>query len=32
MGRAGRRFVESRFSREQYLEGLLEIYRELGVG
>ncbi len=31
MGRAGRRFVEERFSRELYLEGLLDIYRDLGV-
>jgi len=31
MGRAGRAFVESRFTREQYLEGLLDIYRELGA-
>ncbi len=31
MGRAGRRFVEERFSRELYLEGLLDIYNELGV-
>ena len=29
MGRAGRAFVEERFSKELYLEGLLEIYREL---
>ncbi len=31
MGRAGRAFVEERFAREQYLEGLLDIYRELGA-
>ena len=31
MGRAGRAFVETRFTREQYLEGLLDIYRELGA-
>jgi len=31
MGRAGRSFVEERFAREQYLEGLLDIYRELGA-
>ncbi len=31
MGRAGRTFVEERFAREQYLEGLLDIYRELGA-
>ena len=31
MGRAGRNFVEERFTREQYLEGLLDIYRELGT-
>ena len=31
MGRAGREFVEERFTREQYLEGLLDIYRELGA-
>ena len=29
MGQAGRAFVEANFSREQYLEGLLEIYAEL---
>lgn len=29
MGRAGRAFVESRFTREQYLDGLLAIYGEL---
>ena len=31
MGRAGRAFVEERFAREQYLDGLLDIYRELGA-
>ena len=31
MGRAGRSFVEANFSREQYLEGLLDIYAELGT-
>ena len=31
MGRAGRTFVEERFSREHYLDGLLEVYRELGI-
>ncbi|MGI9605925.1 MAG: glycosyltransferase family 4 protein [Acidimicrobiales bacterium] len=31
MGRAGRDFVEARFGREAYLEGLLGIYAELGV-
>ena len=31
MGRAGRRFVEERFSRELYLQGLLDIYTELGA-
>ena len=29
MGQAGRAFVEANFSREQYLEGLLDIYAEL---
>jgi len=29
MGRAGRSFVEANFSRERYLEGLLDIYAEL---
>ncbi len=29
MGEAGRAFVEANFSREQYLEGLLDIYTEL---
>lgn len=32
MGRAGREFAQTRFSREQYFEGLLDVYRELGVG
>jgi len=32
MGRAGREFAETKFSREQYFDGLLDIYRELGVG
>lgn len=32
MGRSGRAFVEGRFTREQYLAGLLGIYSELGVG
>ena len=32
MGRAGRAFVEERFSREHYLSGLLDVYAELGVG
>lgn len=32
MGRAGRAFVENGFTRERYLEGLLDIYAELGVG
>ncbi len=32
MGRAGRRFVEQHFTRERYLDGLLTIYRELGIG
>lgn len=32
MGREGRRFVEARFTREQYLAGLLDIYTQLGVG
>ena len=32
MGRAGRTFVEERFSREHYLQGLLDVYGELGVG
>ena len=31
MGRAGRSFVEANFSRERYLEGLLDIYGELGA-
>jgi hypothetical protein len=31
MGRAGRAFVEESFTRERYLDGLLAIYRELGV-
>ena len=31
MGRAGRNFVEERFSREHYLSGLLDVYAELGV-
>ena len=31
MGQAGRAFVEERFTREQYLEGLLDIYREVGA-
>ena len=31
MGRAGRQFVEERFGRDLYLQGLLDIYRELGV-
>jgi glycosyltransferase involved in cell wall biosynthesis len=31
MARAGRSFVEAGFGREQYLEGLLGIYDELGV-
>lgn len=31
MGRAGRRYVEANFSRERYIDGLLEIYAELGV-
>ena len=29
MGQAGRAFVEANFSREQYLQGLLDIYAEL---
>jgi len=29
MGEAGRAFVEANFSREQYLQGLLDIYAEL---
>ena len=31
MGKAGRSFVEDRFSREHYLAGLLDVYAELGV-
>ena len=31
MARAGRAFVETRFTRERYLEDLLGIYAELGV-
>ncbi len=31
MGTAGRTFVEERFTRERYRDGLLEIYAELGV-
>ncbi len=31
MGRAGRAFVEERFSRSHYLQGLVDVYRELGV-
>ncbi len=31
MGRAGRVFVEERFTREHYLAALLEVYAELGV-
>ncbi len=31
MARAGRAFVETRFTRERYLEDLLSIYAELGV-
>ena len=31
MGRAGRAFVEERFSREHYLAGLLDVYAELGI-
>ena len=31
MGHAGRTFVEERFTRSHYLDGLLDIYRELGV-
>lgn len=31
MGRAGRLFVEERFGRDRYLQGLLDIYSELGV-
>ena len=31
MGRAGRAFVEERFSREHYLTGLLDVYEELGI-
>ena len=31
MGIAGRNFVEANFSRERYLEGLLDIYAELGA-
>ena len=31
MGRAGRSFVEDRFSREHYLKALLDVYAELGV-
>lgn len=31
MGRAGRSFVEERFTRSHYLDGLLAIYGELGV-
>lgn len=31
MGRAGRSFVEERFTRAHYLDGLLGIYSELGV-
>lgn len=31
MGRAGRTFVEERFTRSHYLEGLLAIYAELDV-
>lgn len=32
MGRSGREFARTKFSREQYFDGLLDIYRELGVG
>lgn len=31
MGQAGRAFVEANFSRERYLQGLLDIYAELGA-
>ena len=31
MARAGRAFVETRFTRERYLEDLFGIYAELGV-
>jgi glycosyltransferase involved in cell wall biosynthesis len=31
MGRAGREFVEARFTQDHHVEGLFEIYRELGV-
>jgi glycosyltransferase involved in cell wall biosynthesis len=31
MGHAGREFVETRFTRTHYLEGLFDIYRELDV-
>ncbi len=31
MGHAGREFVETRFTRNHYLEGLFDIYRELDV-
>ena len=31
MGRTGRRFVEENFSRDRYLQGLLDIYGELGA-
>jgi len=31
MGEQGRRFVEERFTRSHYLDGLLNIYSELGI-
>ena len=31
MGRAGREFVEQRFTREHYLQALLDVYNDLGV-
>ncbi|NNC81878.1 MAG: glycosyltransferase family 4 protein [Acidimicrobiales bacterium] len=32
MGRAGREFAQTTFTKEQYRDGLLDIYRGLGVG